>query len=319
MKTRKIVLLCGIAILAIVLVFQLVLDGKNSIKDITFEETPDTIEITTPSGNVNLVYEGEKWVVGENKYPTDSAMASKIVEALKSIRVLQTVSRSAQDDRYGLGEAEVITVKATKDGKVLRTLSVGKTAVTSSQTYIQLDEGKDVLLVSNDLHDTFDVTVDKLRDKQILSIDDTSTLTKLEAVNRDGSFTLVKQGEPALWTLSSSANVVLDANMSLNAEKAASWASSFASLRASAFADNVNVGNAVGTLMLTTADKSVKLTVYEIVTEKPASSDDENAEPTVESTWYCRSSELPYLYQISEYSASNILKKLSDLSSSTEQ
>lgn len=307
MKTRKIILLSAIVVLLVVFICQLVFNGQSSIKDVTLDSEIDTILIQSATSSVTLTSTDGVWYVGDEKYLTDTSKADKLVSAVKDIRVLQTVSNSSDDDRYGLGDGEVITVTASKDGKTLRTISIGKAAVTSSQTYAQLDGKNEVLLVSGTLRDTFNATVDSLRDTVVFKVDDVQKISRLDATNETGSFSLVKtvEGDTPVWTLDSPLTSALDdaAEIVLDAEKAASWATSFSVLHASGFTDSLGSAVKCGELSITTDADTINLTVYKVA----ATSED------AEDIWYCKNAQSPYIYQISQYSASNILKSLSGL------
>ena len=64
---------------------------------------------------------------------------------------------------YGFSDNELIKVVVQKDGKVLRTLELGKNSSTYQQVYGKIDNSKDVLLISGNPKLTFDVTFEDLK------------------------------------------------------------------------------------------------------------------------------------------------------------
>ena len=296
-KTRKLVLLSFIGVLCVIFVLQLVAGARNSVRTLTLNEKPDTILIVKPDGtNIQIVKNGDKWIIGDRKYPADSSKINAMVSALETVKVLGTVSKNSDDERYGLVKTAGISVSAIKDGKTLRKLTIGKESVTAEQAYINLDDGKDVLLVTGSLKDTFDKTVGDIRDKGIFSLD-ADSLTKISvtgSTEANDNWVLEKAGDPPLWTLTSDSTPVVDA------EKAANWVKSLVSLDAADFApENIALpATTLGKISFTEGGKDVSLTVYEKSSDKQ---------------YLCSSSENQYPFYLTPYVAEKYLKKITDL------
>ncbi|MCH5289648.1 MAG: DUF4340 domain-containing protein [Treponema sp.] len=164
MTRRKMLLLAGIGVLLCVYVAQTIGAHRSPVRTLTLADEPDTITISSAAnGTVTLTKDGEAWLV--DGLPAEENQTYFITDALKNVRTLGVVSRSnAEADvrRYGLDEQSCITVRASKDGTVLRTLTLGKTAVNADQTYIRVDGGTETLIASGNLHGEFDVTAEEL-------------------------------------------------------------------------------------------------------------------------------------------------------------
>jgi hypothetical protein len=196
MKTRKIVLLATIAVLACVCVLQIVFTGGDSVREVKFDGKPDSLVLARGSlPPVSLVKDGDKWLIGDKKYPADGAAVERMLDAIASIRVLGTVSSGGDYDRYGLTDDSRLTVTASLAGKALRTVAIGKNSVTAQQTYALLDGAKAVSLVSGNYGDIFGKTADELRGKDIWVLD-AEGITRVDA----SGFSVAKAGKPAVWT-----------------------------------------------------------------------------------------------------------------------
>ena len=87
MKTRKIALLAVIAVLAGVCVLQIVFSGGDSVREVKFTGSPDSIVLSRGSlAPVSLVKDGDKWLIGDKKYPADGAIVERMLQAIASIR-----------------------------------------------------------------------------------------------------------------------------------------------------------------------------------------------------------------------------------------
>ena len=185
---RKIILLSAIAVLAIIYILQLTFTGKSKVKTLSLTEDIDSIVIEQgASSNVlTLSLEGKDWHIG--KYKADESTASAMVDALKSIKVLGTITANVNNDeqRYGLEINNKIVVKAQKNGQVLRTITIGKNTSTGSQCYAQVDGKNVVCLVNGSLHTTFTCTQESLRAKGIYSLS-AEGITSISVSSQNGS------------------------------------------------------------------------------------------------------------------------------------
>ena len=120
------------------------------------------------SQTVKLFYEGGLWYVGEEKNSGDDQKIEALLDALKNIKTLGTVSRSSaasELDRYGFTDSQTLTVKAEKSGKTIRTLKIGKNSETNLSSYVKLDEKPETLLADRNLRSIFEVKAEDLEQK----------------------------------------------------------------------------------------------------------------------------------------------------------
>ncbi len=301
MSTRKIFLLSGIAVLAVAFAVQTALAARDPVKTLKLadKESPDAISIALPGGDkIDLSKSGEAWTIGDKKYPADGAKIASMVDAIMTVKSLGVVSGSNDYDRYGLGDAAKISVTATKSGKTVRTLGIGKNSTAYGQTFALIDGKTSVTLVSGSLGDVFGGGVETLRDHNIWALKrDDVTSVAVKAAGKDASFTIEQTGDPAAWKLTAPESAK---SFALDADAAAAWASGFSALRAESFAPEGTAipESALAEFAVTAAGKEVRLTVYakEAV---PGKAD--------QFRYLCVASESPYPFYLSAAAAEKYL------------
>ncbi|MFA6857383.1 MAG: DUF4340 domain-containing protein [Treponema sp.] len=296
MSKRKIVLLSACAVLLCIYIIQLVFALRSPVKNITIADDVDTVLIKNGSNTVSLAKTGSGWIVGDKKYAANESMIDGIVNAVKSINVLNTVGKTgneAVEERYELNDEKVITVTASKSGRILRTLKIGKASSTGSQTYITIDNGKDVCLVSGNLHETFGKTADDIRSKIIYKADKDKLSNIAETVNGI-TLTVAKTGSPAVWGAA-------DGTPAVDSEKAGNWAESLYSVSADSWLDDSFVlpEKPESVTVITAGTQKITLTIYKTGKDKDVK-------------YYGTCSETPYKFELSSYAAGKYMKKAED-------
>ncbi len=162
--TRKIILLSSIFILLIIFLLQLYLGRKTDVKIIYTDSEIDFVEITKNNLPVlALKQDGEIWT--SDGFSVLKNRANGIVNSINEIKILGTATKRTDDlARYGLTEESALKVSASSEGKIVRTLFVGKNSTAGNQCYIMLDSDKTVYLAQGDLRDTFEVSVDDIKE-----------------------------------------------------------------------------------------------------------------------------------------------------------
>lgn len=298
MSKRKIILLTACVLLLGIYIAQLASSLRSSVKNKTLGADPDKLTIENASAVIELAKSDDGWTVGERRYKADTNTVDALVNAVKNIRVLDTVAQAgsdAVDERYEIDKANAIVVKAYKGNELVRTLTIGKASSTGSQSYLTLDGKKDIYLVSGTLRDTFKKDVTALRSKSVYAVD-TSDLTAVSESMGSTVLSIVKSGDPAAWTATGGA-------ASVDAEKAASWAASLTRLNADSWLDDDFVLPAASesVTVITAGGKAITVSVY-----KEGDGDD--------AKYYGTCSETPYKFALSFYSAGKYLKTAADIS-----
>ncbi|MBR1639283.1 MAG: DUF4340 domain-containing protein [Treponema sp.] len=307
MKTRKLILIIADALLLAVCIIQAVFSGRDGIVSFTCADDIDEIVFESPAESFTLVKEGEDWFGGEKKYPVNKNSAESFVSQLSEIRALDKVGSlgsAATAERYELDESHRISVTAKKDGKVLRTVLIGKESPASSQSYISIDDKKDIYLASGNIRSTFNTSLTSIRSRGVWQLEKSEitgvTLRKTAAAgDKEGLLTISKMGsgEDIVWNIS-------PAEIQIDSEKAQAWFDSLASLTTPVWHnENEDLGGTeLVSAEITCGFKTVKITIY----EKPAEGEDANP------LYYAESSETPYVFELASYSADKFLKKAED-------
>jgi hypothetical protein len=295
MSARKTILLAAIASLSVIFVIQSLLGGKDSVKTVKLADgiAIDSISIARADGTtVNLSKEGDAWFVGDRKYPVDKNAVDGMVAALGEIRVIDTVSRSGDLERYGLDGAAAVTVTASKAGKAVRAIVAGKNASAAGQSYALVDGSKAVSLVSGSLKDTFDKDAESLRDKTVWSTA-REGITRIEAEGtaKDCAFVLAKAGDPASWQIAAPESAK---QIAIDGAKADSFALSFSSIVADSYAPEGTAlpDKPVARFVVQGTGKQYTLTV--------------GAKNAADAKYLCSSSETPYAF----YMTASITERL---------
>ena len=303
MKTRKIVLIVADVVLLAVCLVQFILSARDTTKYFTFKDEPDSLEILTPQETISLYKEGEDWFIGEKKYPASMSMVDSYISAIKNIRALDKVGSIANGnnvERYELTDSKKTIVTAKLGDKVLRTIEIGKTAVSSSQCYMTVDGGKDIYLVSGGVNDTFDTSVAAARTTIVLNLnsDEITGVAITDAEDKTWSLSRMGDGDDVVWNVSGG-------EIELDEGKANVWLTSFASLSTRDWyaEDAVLEGTRAVSARITYNLKDIKLEFFALP---------KNNEKDLQQ-YYGTCSETPYRFKVDEKTVKQYLKPLEEL------
>lgn len=208
---RKSILLSLIAVFFCIFIVQTISGNKTQIKVLKTKQEPDTLTITMNGGKaesdvITLENKDGTWFYG--KYEADSALVSRLRSNITSIKILGTASRGSDDQvRYGLEENSVIKVEALAQGKVLRSLTIGKDNTNVSQSYVLIDGSSSVSIAAATLHSIYTLDPENIRTKKVYSCD-SSEISRLSFTNAGGSFSMSRKPVAAavdskVWLLDS--------------------------------------------------------------------------------------------------------------------
>jgi hypothetical protein len=160
------------------------------------------IEVASPDGTLDLFKQDDQWVVGEKAYPADKNKMGDILSILKALKVTALVSQSANYVRYDLSPDKKITVKAWAGSQLERELDIGKVANTFGHTFVKLPGDKSVYHAEGNIRRKFDISLDDIRDKQVLIFDENEMAEVLVQAG-DQTLALIKKEmteEPSIST-----------------------------------------------------------------------------------------------------------------------
>lgn len=271
MTKRKIFLLSLIAILTVTYIFQLVFSSRGKISEISIKGEITKIIIQKTDETITLSKNDDTWFVSDN-LPAKKELTENLITTLSSIKVIDSINKKpAQEDFEKYGLTSGITVEAfSSDTKKLQKLTIGKTATTGNQTYIQLNDSKEVLLVSQNLNQFFSVSEKELLDMTLYSINVNDIYKIAVTYSPSGAFTAEKAGEMAdfKWNITGA-----DLNVDLtkfNSEKFQQWINSITELTASKWLADFNLSDSelddsrYYSMTIYAADKEIKVDLYQM-------------------------------------------------------
>ena len=307
MKTRKLVLIIADVVLLAVCIIQFALSARDTTKYFTIKDSPDTLEFVTPMESFSLYKDGEEWFVGDKKYPASISMVDSYIDAISNIRALDKVgniSSGNNAEKYELVDGKTITVTAKLGDKVLRTIQIGKTAVSSSQCYAVIDGGKDIYLVSGGINDTLDTSIAAARTTIVLNLespDITNVSITDYAADKTWSVSRMGSGSDIAWNVSGA-----EEGYELDTGAAAIWLNSFASLSTRDWYEDSEVLEGTKTLTAKITYNYKDITVEFFALPKNNPNDLQQ--------YYGTCSETPYRFKVNESTVKQYLKSLDELS-----
>lgn len=138
-----------------------------------------------------LVKRDDRWYITPNNYPVDRFKIKNMVKAGAELTLTARVSESSQYARYGLNDDQRIKVQMYKDEQLRREFDIGRAAPSVQHTFVLVAGDTNVYHAKGRLNSTFEVTLDHLRDKTVLSFDKT-TIDSLQIKKGDRDRTLYK-------------------------------------------------------------------------------------------------------------------------------
>jgi hypothetical protein len=128
------------------------------------------LEITRDKTVMVLNKKDDKWYIAPAEYPTDANKVKDMLNAMKDLALTALVSESKNYNRYELDEGQKINVKAFQGDSLKLDIDVGKSASSFRLTFVRPSGDERVFHAQGNLKNAFDVTVDTLRDKTVLSL-----------------------------------------------------------------------------------------------------------------------------------------------------
>jgi hypothetical protein len=129
------------------------------------------IDIAKAGQTIRLEKKDGQWSIQPQGFSSDQTKVDAIVNAIFNLNLTALVSESKNYSPYGLDKGNEIVVKAYKNEQVLREFSVGNAASTYNHTYVKLTNDPRVFHAKNSFRSDFDQKIDSLRDKIVLKFD----------------------------------------------------------------------------------------------------------------------------------------------------
>jgi hypothetical protein len=200
MKVKKEYII--LAVLIVALSLYLVLHKRNrteyelpALQALSMSDVKK-IEIAKPGESAILLErKNDKWGISPQGYPADAGKVSLILDAIGNLTLTALVSESKSYERYGLGGADKIGVKAWTDKGLKRDFEVGKAASSFQHTFVKIAGDDRVFQAREDLRSRFDQTVDSLRDRVVFKFEP-SQVESIEVSDKEKTVTFVRKSVP---------------------------------------------------------------------------------------------------------------------------
>ena len=153
------------------------------------------IEISKGETAIVLNKKDDQWYIGPRQYPADKKKIDSMLDVFEKLTLTVSVSESKNYVRYDLNDEKKINVKAWQDGTLKINFDVGKTAPSFRHTFVKLAEDDRVFHAQNNFRNSFDQTVDNLREKTVLSFQ-TSDINEIHITKDQQSLTLTRTQVP---------------------------------------------------------------------------------------------------------------------------
>lgn len=166
-----------------------------TLPDVAADEL-SRIEISTPGETFELQRSGNQWQIGENAYPMDATKAKEMLSVLEKLKLTALISEARAYSPYDLTDEKKIGVKAWAGDRMVRDFDIGMAAGTYQHTFVRLEDNPNVYHADGNFRQTFDQTVESLRDKTALSFS-TSDIKKVDIVYAGKNTSLILENQPA--------------------------------------------------------------------------------------------------------------------------
>lgn len=139
------------------------------------ENVISRIEISRQETTIELSKKENWWYIAPQGYPADTGVVKRMLDIIEKLTLTALVSESKNYARYDLDDNKKITVRAWMGERLVREFEVGKAAASSfyRHTFVKIAGDDGVYHAPEDFRGRFNQTVDKLRDKIVLSFDRT--------------------------------------------------------------------------------------------------------------------------------------------------
>lgn len=131
------------------------------------------IEISRQETSIELHKKKNRWYIVPQGYKADTGMVKQMLDIIEKLTLTVLVSDSRNYSRYDLDDNKNIKVRAWMGDRLIREFEVGKAEASYRHNFVKIAGDDGVYHAPGNFRGIFDQTVDKLRDKIVLSFDRT--------------------------------------------------------------------------------------------------------------------------------------------------
>ena len=134
-----------------------------------FQKDVTKLQITKGDSVIVLTKKDDKWYIEPEGYPADAEKVRNMLTALENFTLTALVSESKNYNRYELDDAQKTNVKVWQGDDLRLDFDLGKTAPSFRHTFVRPSGEERVFHAQGNLKNSFDVSMDQLRDKTVLA------------------------------------------------------------------------------------------------------------------------------------------------------
>jgi hypothetical protein len=127
------------------------------------------IEIMGAEKTIELNRQGSDWKISPHAYPADASKVKDMLDVFTEFTLTALVSESKNYQIYELDDTQRTRVKAWAKDRVVAEFDVGKAVSSFRHTFVKLPGNSNVYHARGNFRRKFDVSIDDLRDKVVLS------------------------------------------------------------------------------------------------------------------------------------------------------
>jgi hypothetical protein len=155
------------------------------------------LQITRDKAIIVVNKKDDKWYIAPEEFPADGNKIKDILNAIENLTLTALVSESKNYNLYDLDEDKKINVKAWQADNLRRDVDLGKTASSFRHTFVKPAGDERVFHARGNFRNNFDLTVDDLRDKQVLVLNP-ADIMQFEVIKDQQSLILNKAQAPVV-------------------------------------------------------------------------------------------------------------------------
>jgi len=153
------------------------------------------LQITREGAIIAIHKKDDKWYIAPEEFPADGNKIKDILNAIENLTLTALVSESKNYNLYDLDEDKKINVKAWQADNLRRDVDLGKTASSFRHTFVKPAGDERVFHARGNFRNNFDLSVDDLRDKQVLALNP-ADIMQFEVIKDQQSLILNKTQAP---------------------------------------------------------------------------------------------------------------------------
>jgi len=128
------------------------------------------LQITRDKTIIVVNKKDDKWYIAPEVFPADGSKVKDMLNAIENLTLTALVSESKNYNLYDLDEDKKINVRAWQEDNLKRDVDLGKTASSFRHTFVRPAGDERVFHARGNIRNNFDITIDDLRDKLVLSL-----------------------------------------------------------------------------------------------------------------------------------------------------